>query len=47
MRSGVPDQQLKAMLLKIFNSRAKDGIEAEQNRNNHAPVSESMSTIGG
>lgn len=47
MRSGVSDQQIKSELMKAFNSRPKDGLEAEQNRTHHAPVSESMSTIGG
>lgn len=47
MRSGIDDQKLKSALLKAFNNRPKDGLEAEQNRINHAPVSESMSTIGG
>jgi cyclic pyranopterin phosphate synthase len=30
-----------------LDSRAKDGFEAEARRQNHLPVSESMSTIGG
>jgi cyclic pyranopterin phosphate synthase len=30
-----------------FRSRAKDGFEAESQRKNHRPLSESMSTIGG
>ena len=47
MRSGINDQQLKSELLNAFNTRPKDGLEAEQNRVNHSPVSESMSTIGG
>lgn len=47
MRSDMNDLQLKSELLKAFNNRAKDGLEAEQNRINHSPVSESMSTIGG
>ncbi|HEU5292309.1 MAG TPA: GTP 3',8-cyclase MoaA [Cyclobacteriaceae bacterium] len=47
IRSGISDQQLQSKLLKAFNNRPKNGLEAEQNRINHAPVSESMSTIGG
>lgn len=47
VRSGFSDAELKLELLKAFNSRAKDGLEAEQKRINHAPVAESMSTIGG
>ncbi len=47
LRSGFSDQQIKSKLLKAFSNRPKDGTEAEQNRINHAPVSESMSTIGG
>jgi molybdenum cofactor biosynthesis protein A len=46
-RSGLSDQQIKSELLKAFRNRPKDGMEAEQNRINHAPISESMSTIGG
>src|SRR5688572_20995613 len=47
MRSGISDQQITSQLAKAFNNRPKDGMEAEQTRTNHAPVSESMSTIGG
>jgi molybdenum cofactor biosynthesis protein A len=47
MRSGFSDEQIKSELLKAFGNRPKDGREAEQNRFDHAPVSESMSTIGG
>ena len=47
MRSGIRNQQIKSELLKAFNNRPKDGLEAEQNRINNSPVSESMSTIGG
>lgn len=47
LRSGVDDEEIKNNLLKAFNSRAKDGFEAEAKRHNHLPVSESMSTIGG
>ena len=41
------DEELKKTLLLAFNSRSKDGFEAEGKRTNHRPVSESMSTIGG
>lgn len=47
MRSGSSDQQIQSELRKAFSNRPKDGFEAEQTRTNHAPVSESMSTIGG
>ena len=47
MRSGFSDEQIKSELVKAFSSRPKDGMEAEQNRIQHAPISESMSTIGG
>lgn len=47
MRSGVTDQALATALLGAFNSRAKDGYEAESRRTNLNPASESMSTIGG
>lgn len=47
IRSGLSDQQIKSHLAVAFNNRAKDGIEAEQNRVNHPTLSESMSTIGG
>lgn len=46
MRSGASDDDLKGAFLAAFNSRAKDGFEAEQNRKGR-PVQESMSTIGG
>jgi len=47
LRSGLSDQQLRSELLHAFRNRPKDGLEAEQNRINHVPVFESMSTIGG
>ncbi len=47
MRSGFSNQQIQSELLKAFGNRPIDGIEAERTRINHAPVSESMSTIGG
>jgi len=47
LRDGLEDEAIKDKLLTAFHSRAKDGFEAEEKRKNHAPVSESMSTIGG
>lgn len=47
MRSGGSDDEITKKLLQCFGQRAKDGFEAEQNRMHGAPVSESMSTIGG
>jgi cyclic pyranopterin phosphate synthase len=47
LRSGVNDENIKLHLLHAFSARAKDGFEAEAKRQNHLPVSESMSTIGG
>jgi molybdenum cofactor biosynthesis enzyme MoaA len=47
LRSGDNDEVIKLHLMKAFQSRAKDGFEAESNRQNHLPISESMSTIGG
>jgi molybdenum cofactor biosynthesis protein A len=47
LRSNATDDEIKQHLLAAFNSRAKDGFEAERKRKNALPVSESMSTIGG
>ncbi len=47
IRQGADDKALKAAFLSAFNRRPKDGFEAEQNRQNQNPISESMSTIGG
>ncbi|MBL0742776.1 GTP 3',8-cyclase MoaA [Chryseolinea lacunae] len=47
LRNGLPDEAIQEKLLTAFHQRAKDGFEAEAHRKNHAPVSESMSTIGG
>ena len=47
LRSGVDNEEIQCNLMKAFKSRAKDGFEAEGKRQNHLPVSESMSTIGG
>ncbi|WP_250632510.1 GTP 3',8-cyclase MoaA [Rhodoflexus caldus] len=41
------DAPVEAALRRAFSQRPKDGFEAERNRSNHLPVSESMSTIGG
>ncbi len=46
IRSGVSDQEIKNKFIELFNSRAKDGFEAEKRRASSI-VSESMSTIGG
>lgn len=45
IRSGEPNFMLERYLLKAFNSREKDGFEAERKRKK--VVTESMSTIGG
>ncbi|MBK8878691.1 MAG: GTP 3',8-cyclase MoaA [Haliscomenobacter sp.] len=47
MRAGATDEQLTESLVQALNHRAKDGWEAEKNRNFGLPISESMSTIGG
>ncbi len=47
MRAGAGDEEIKQSLINAFQSRSKDGFEAERNRKNHLPISESMSTIGG
>ena len=47
LRANASDEEIKQHLLVAFNSRPKDGFEAEGKRKNHLPVSESMSTIGG
>jgi cyclic pyranopterin phosphate synthase len=41
------DAPVAEALRRAFSQRPKDGFEAERNRSNHLPVSESMSTIGG
>ncbi len=46
IRNGLSDEEIKTQILKAIGSRAKDGIEAEQNRFD-SPISESMATIGG
>jgi cyclic pyranopterin phosphate synthase len=47
MREGATDAQIRDTFLVALGNRAKDGWEAEKNRNFGLPVSESMSTIGG
>jgi molybdenum cofactor biosynthesis protein A len=47
LRSNATDDEIKQHFLVAFNSRVKDGFEAERKRKNARPVSESMSTIGG
>ena len=47
MRAGATDEQVLEALQSALNHRAKDGFEAEQQRLNNLPVSESMASIGG
>ncbi len=47
VRKGLDDNELKTVLLKALDNRAKDGREAEQLRKEKNPVHESMATIGG
>jgi len=47
LRAGISESDLKAMLLTTFNTRAKDGWEAEQLRTENVRIHESMATIGG
>jgi len=47
IRSGSSDEEIKIALLTAFSNRPKDGIEAEEKRTDHLPLTESMSTIGG
>ena len=47
VRSGKNDEFIKESLLQAFQSRPKDGFEAESKRKNRSSISESMSTIGG
>ncbi len=47
LRSSQDNGHLKASLARAFQVRVRDGFEAEKNRNDHQPVHESMSTIGG
>lgn len=47
LRQGLPDDEIKEVLLNTVGHRAKDGFEAEQLRRAKNPVHESMATIGG
>jgi cyclic pyranopterin phosphate synthase len=47
LRAGANDEQLGQALLDALGHRAKDGFEAERNRQFGLPVGESMATIGG
>lgn len=47
IKAGASDEQLETAFLEALNHRAKDGYEAERNRQFGIPVQESMSTIGG
>ncbi len=47
LRSGVSDERLQETFEQAFAHRAKNGFEAERQRKEAAPASESMSTIGG
>ena len=47
IRSGATDDQLRSTFLEAIGNRAKNGFEAEKRRKFNAPISESMSTIGG
>lgn len=47
LRQGIVEDELKQILLKSLDSRAKDGWEAEHLRVKNTDVHESMATIGG
>lgn len=47
LRNGSSDEEISNALIGAYNSRAKDGFEAEKRRSKDKPVQESMSTIGG
>ena len=47
IRQGGDDEHLKTAFLDALGNRAKDGFDAEKNRNIDFPISESMATIGG
>jgi molybdenum cofactor biosynthesis protein A len=47
LRNGSSDEVVAIALAKAFKSRALNGFEAEQKRNDHQTAHESMSTIGG
>jgi cyclic pyranopterin phosphate synthase len=46
MRNGASDEKIRKAFLKLFNSRAKDGFEAESKKPKSGSF-ESMATIGG
>ncbi|HKK62237.1 MAG TPA: GTP 3',8-cyclase MoaA [Bacteroidales bacterium] len=47
LRAGKSNAQIKNELKKVFNNRVENGFQAERDRSNKLPVSESMSVIGG
>lgn len=47
LRSGASDEEIRNVLILTVRKKAKDGIEAAQNRKLNKTTSESMSTIGG
>ena len=47
MRQGTDEGDLKDIILKTLNQRAKDGWEAERLRKENIGAHESMATIGG
>jgi molybdenum cofactor biosynthesis protein A len=47
IRAGASDTQIQDTFIEALGNRARDGWEAEKSRKFGAPVSESMSTIGG
>ncbi|UXP32469.1 GTP 3',8-cyclase MoaA [Reichenbachiella agarivorans] len=47
LRGNYTDQEIKAELLSVVQKKEANGFLAEANRKNNAPITESMSTIGG
>lgn len=47
LRAGANDEELLTAILQAIGHRAKDGFEAEENRDPFNHISESMATIGG
>ncbi|MDH5610749.1 MAG: cyclic pyranopterin phosphate synthase MoaA, partial [Cyclobacteriaceae bacterium] len=47
MRSGANDDAIRAKFREQFGRRAKDGFEAESQKNHNTSSFESMATIGG
>lgn len=47
LRSHIMDEEVKEKLRRAFQARPANGFEAEEKRRHNAPVTESMSTIGG